>query len=112
MITAARSQIFMIARFSIGLPTIFFAAPPGECRPYQWCSMLLGKKLVIVLPAYNAELTLRKTYAEIPFDIVDEVVLVDDNSRDHTVAVGRELGITHIIKHDKNRGYGGNQKSC
>src|SRR5258708_4622800 len=74
--------------------------------------MILGKKLVIVLPAYNAELTLRKTYAEIPFDIVDEVVLVDDNSRDHTVAVGRELGITHIIKHDKNRGYGGNQKSC
>src|SRR5882757_8711207 len=74
--------------------------------------MLEGKKLVIVLPAYNAELTLRKTYAEIPFDIVDEVVLVDDNSRDHTVAVGHELGIRHIIKHDKNRGYGGNQKSC
>lgn len=74
--------------------------------------MILGKKLVIVLPAYNAELTLRKTYAEIPFDIVDEVVLVDDNSRDHTVEVGRELGIRHIIKHDKNRGYGGNQKSC
>ena len=74
--------------------------------------MINGKKLVIVLPAYNAELTLRKTYAEIPFDIVDEVVLVDDNSSDRTVAVGRELGIVHIIKHDKNRGYGGNQKSC
>src|ERR1700742_1716555 len=74
--------------------------------------MILGKKLVIVLPAYNAELTLRKTYAEIPFDIVDEVVLVDDNSSDRTVAVGNELGIRHIIKHDKNRGYGGNQKTC
>ena len=74
--------------------------------------MIDGKKLVIVLPAYNAELTLRKTYAEIPFDIVDEVVLVDDNSSDRTVAVGRELGINHIIKHDVNRGYGGNQKSC
>jgi glycosyltransferase involved in cell wall biosynthesis len=74
--------------------------------------MIDGKKLVIVLPAYNAELTLRKTYAEIPFNIVDEVVLVDDNSSDRTVAVAKELGISHIIKHDKNRGYGGNQKSC
>lgn len=74
--------------------------------------MIQGKKLVIVLPAYNAELTLRKTYSEIPFDIVDEVVLVDDNSSDATVAVARELGISHIIKHDVNRGYGGNQKSC
>jgi glycosyltransferase involved in cell wall biosynthesis len=74
--------------------------------------MIEGKKLVIVLPAYNAELTLRKTYAEIPFDIVDEVVLVDDNSSDRTVAVARELGISHVIKHDKNRGYGGNQKTC
>lgn len=74
--------------------------------------MINGRKLVIVLPAYNAELTLHKTYAEIPFDIVDEVVLVDDNSKDRTVAVGRELGISHIISHDKNRGYGGNQKSC
>src|ERR1700744_5024568 len=74
--------------------------------------MILGKKLVIVLPAYNAALTLRKTYSEIPFDIVDEVVLVDDNSSDRTVAVARELGISHVIKHDKNRGYGGNQKTC
>jgi glycosyltransferase involved in cell wall biosynthesis len=74
--------------------------------------MIKGKKLVIVLPAYNAELTLRKTYSEIPFDIVDEVVLVDDNSNDRTVAVAHELGISHIIKHDVNRGYGGNQKSC
>ncbi|UAY51869.1 glycosyltransferase family 2 protein [Ferruginibacter albus] len=74
--------------------------------------MILGKKIVIVLPAYNAALTLQQTYAEIPFDIVDEVVLVDDNSKDETVIVGRQLGIQHIIKHEQNRGYGGNQKTC
>jgi len=74
--------------------------------------MIIDKKLVVVLPAYNAELTLKKTYGEIPFDIVDEVVLVDDNSSDLTIEVARELGISHIIKHDRNRGYGGNQKSC
>jgi glycosyltransferase involved in cell wall biosynthesis len=74
--------------------------------------MINDKKLVIVLPAYNAELTLKKTYGEIPFDIVDEVVLVDDNSSDRTVALAHQLGISHIIKHDVNRGYGGNQKSC
>lgn len=74
--------------------------------------MIEGKKLVIVLPAYNAALTLRNTYAEIPFDIVDEVVLVDDNSSDRTVEIAHELGISHIIKHDENRGYGGNQKTC
>jgi glycosyltransferase involved in cell wall biosynthesis len=74
--------------------------------------MIIDKKLVVVLPAYNAELTLRKTYGEIPFDIVDEVVLVDDNSTDRTVDVARELGISHIIRHDLNRGYGGNQKTC
>lgn len=74
--------------------------------------MINGKKLVIVLPAYNAELTLRKTYSEIPFDIVDDVVLVDDASRDRTAEVAREIGITHVIKHEKNKGYGGNQKTC
>ena len=74
--------------------------------------MILGKKLVIVLPAYNAGLTLEKTYSEIPFDIVDEVILVDDASKDNTVEVGRQIGIRHIIKHEKNKGYGGNQKSC
>lgn len=74
--------------------------------------MLNGKKIVIVLPAYNAGLTLERTYNEIPFDIVDEVVLVDDNSRDDTVTVGQQLGIRHIIKHEVNKGYGGNQKSC
>lgn len=74
--------------------------------------MLNNKKIVVVLPAYNAALTLEKTYREIPFDIVDEVVLVDDASRDDTVEVGKRLGIRHIIRHDSNKGYGGNQKSC
>jgi glycosyltransferase involved in cell wall biosynthesis len=74
--------------------------------------MLNNKKIVVVLPAYNAALTLEKTFRELPFDIVDEVVLVDDFSKDETVQVGRELGIRHIIRHDQNKGYGGNQKSC
>lgn len=71
-----------------------------------------GKKVVVVLPAYNAEQTLEKTYLEIPLDIVDEVVLVDDASRDETVRKAGEIGIRHIVRHEKNRGYGGNQKSC
>lgn len=74
--------------------------------------MVNGKKLVVVLPAYNAAITLETTYNEIPFDIVDEVVLVDDNSKDDTINKGKELGIKHIISHDVNKGYGGNQKSC
>ena len=74
--------------------------------------MINNKKIVVVLPAYNAALTLRQTYAEIPFDIVDEVVLVDDASRDATIEVGKELGIRHIIRHEQNKGYGGNQKTC
>lgn len=74
--------------------------------------MINGKTIVVVLPAYNAAKTLEMTYREIPFDIVDDVVLVDDHSRDDTSAVGRELGIKHVIRHDRNRGYGGNQKTC
>lgn len=74
--------------------------------------MLNGKKIIVVLPAYNAELTLEKTYKEIPFDIVDDVILVDDASKDHTSELGRKLGIKHVIKHEKNKGYGGNQKTC
>lgn len=73
--------------------------------------MYKSKKVVAVLPAYNAALTLRQTYSEIPLDIVDEVILCDDFSQDHTVDVARELGIQHIIRHTKNKGYGGNQKS-
>jgi glycosyltransferase involved in cell wall biosynthesis len=74
--------------------------------------MLNGKKIGVVLPAYNAAATLEKTYNEIPFDIIDEVILVDDNSKDNTSEVAKELGIKHIIRHEKNKGYGGNQKSC
>ncbi len=74
--------------------------------------MLNNKKIVIVLPAYNAAKTLERTYREIPFDIVDDVVLVDDVSKDNTIEVAQQLGIQHIIKHDRNKGYGGNQKSC
>jgi len=74
--------------------------------------MFNGQKVVVVLPAYNAEQTLEQTYKEIPFDIVGDVVLVDDASNDKTVAVGKEIGIKHIIAHESNKGYGGNQKSC
>ncbi|MFN4006449.1 MAG: glycosyltransferase family 2 protein [Chitinophagaceae bacterium] len=74
--------------------------------------MFLGKKIVVVLPAYNAAKTLQITYNEIPFDIVDDVILVDDNSPDNTIEVAQAVGIKHIIKHANNRGYGGNQKSC
>ena len=74
--------------------------------------MLNGKKIGIVLPAYNAASTLEKTYLEIPFDIIDEVILVDDASKDNTSEIGKKLGIKHIIRHEKNKGYGGNQKSC
>ncbi len=74
--------------------------------------MINNKKLIVVLPAYNAESTLEQTYNEIPFDIVDEVILVDDFSWDNTSEVAKKLGIKHIIRHDSNKGYGGNQKSC
>jgi len=74
--------------------------------------MINGKTIVVVLPAYNATKTLEMTYREIPFEIVDDVVLVDDHSRDETSTVGHELGIKHVIRHDRNRGYGGNQKTC
>ena len=74
--------------------------------------MINGKKLVVVMPAYNAGQTLEPTYQEMPADIVDEVILVDDQSSDNTVEVARALGINHVIRHDRNRGYGGNQKTC
>lgn len=64
------------------------------------------------MPAYNAESTLERTYREIPFDIVDEVILVDDKSRDNTAEKARNLGIQHVIRHAENKGYGGNQKTC
>jgi glycosyltransferase involved in cell wall biosynthesis len=73
--------------------------------------MYKGKKVVVVLPAYNAAKTLEKTYKEIPFDLVDEVILCDDNSKDNTAELAKSLGINHVIVHEKNKGYGGNQKS-
>jgi glycosyltransferase involved in cell wall biosynthesis len=74
--------------------------------------MINGKRIVVVMPAYNAEKTLEQTYREIPLDIVDEVILVDDHSRDNTTELARKLGIHHVVRHDVNRGYGGNQKTC
>ncbi len=73
--------------------------------------MINGRKIVVVMPAYNAEKTLAKTLAEVP-DIVDDIVLVDDFSSDNTAQLARDLGISHVIRHDRNRGYGGNQKTC
>lgn len=74
--------------------------------------MYKDKKVVVVLPAYNAASTIEKTILEIPLDIVDEIVLVDDKSSDNTIAVAKRIGIQHIIQHTQNKGYGGNQKSC
>lgn len=72
----------------------------------------MDRKIVVVMPAYNAEKTLDTTYSEIPFDVVDEVIIVDDCSTDQTVKKAKELGIKHIITHEINKGYGGNQKTC
>jgi glycosyltransferase involved in cell wall biosynthesis len=74
--------------------------------------MYKGKKVVVVLPAYNAELTLEQTLKEVPMDVVDELILVDDASKDNTSEKARQLGVHHVIKHEKNKGYGGNQKTC
>ena len=73
--------------------------------------MIAGQKVIVVLPVYNAEKTLRQTFDEIPHDIVDEVILTDDASHDDTVTIARELGI-RTLRHERNRGYGGNQKTC
>ena len=74
--------------------------------------MLKSKKVVVVMPAYNAAETLEKTYNEIPFSIVDEVILVDDFGQDNTAELASKLGIKHVIVHEFNKGYGGNQKTC
>ena len=74
--------------------------------------MLLGKSIGVVMPAYNAERTLERTYNEIPHDIVDDVILVDDKSSDGTIRAAERLNLRNIIKHDWNLGYGGNQKTC
>ncbi len=74
--------------------------------------MIKGQKVVVIMPAYNAAQTLEQTWNEIPFDVVDEVILTDDRSRDNTAEVARKLGIHHVIVHEVNKGYGGNQKTC
>lgn len=74
--------------------------------------MINGKKIVVVMPAYNAEKTLEQTYKELPMDIVDEVILTDDCSKDDTVKKAKELGIREVLVHEQNKGYGGNQKTC
>jgi glycosyltransferase involved in cell wall biosynthesis len=74
--------------------------------------MINNNTITVVLPAFNAEKTLEKTFREIPADIVDHVILVDDRSSDNTVKLAKDLGIRHIILHEENKGYGGNQKTC
>ena len=74
--------------------------------------MINNKKIIVVLPAFNAEKTLKQTYDEIPFDIVDEIILVDDHSDDATYNLAKQLGIQHVFRHDVNSGYGANQKTC
>lgn len=87
----------------------FFHTP--QCAPVSSALMVRGKKVIVVLPAYNAEKTLASTHREIPHDLVDEVLLVDDGSTDRTAALAQELGIEVII-HPQNLGYGANQKTC
>lgn len=94
-------MILEISYFFVSLPVFF-----------RGRKMLKNNKICVVLPAYNAELTLQQTYNEIPMDVVDEIILVDDNSHDRTVEVAQQLNIRHIIRHDENKGYGANQKSC
>src|SRR5690606_16454380 len=98
-----------------GQPRRLFLFPPRgrRLRPFLLSlrPMYKDKKVIVVLPAYNASKTLARTYAEIPMDLVDEIILCDDASRDDTVEQARTLGIREIIRHENNRGYGGNQKS-
>ncbi len=106
---AAWSSFFIVSSSEF---LICLAALPGSC----WSAaeedlMIHGKRLIVVMPAYNAEKTLRQTYAELPHEYVDEVILVDDASSDTTAMLARELGIATVI-HAKNTGYGGNQKTC
>jgi glycosyltransferase involved in cell wall biosynthesis len=74
--------------------------------------MYNGKKIAVVMPAYNAELTLENAYKELPFDIIDELILTDDASTDKTTVIAEKLGIKHVLRHEKNKGYGANQKTC
>lgn len=95
------------------MPLVFYNVANNSyfCNSFS-NDMIYNKKVVVVMPAYNAEQTLEKTYSEIPFDIVDEVILTDDKSKDRTIEKAKELGITEIQIHSENKGYGGNQKTC
>ena len=73
--------------------------------------MLQGKKIIVVMPAYNAEKTLEHTYQEIPRGLVDDILLIDDHSKDRTVEIAKKLGIS-VYRHKENKGYGANQKTC
>src|SRR5258706_6628275 len=125
--TLPRSRIFTIATppgviIKVWQATIYCGKPiaPWNNFPEGWIVnvffnpdyMLNNKKIIVVLPAYNASLTLEKTYREIPFDIVDDIILVDDASKDNTIEIGKQLGIRHIVCHPENKGYGNNQKTC
>lgn len=105
-----------LTEFSLGYSVLidwyFFCSQNNIILTSKKDFMIKGKKVVIVLPAYNASKTLEMTYKEIDFDVVDEVILVDDCSKDDTIGVAQQLGIQHIIQHEKNKGYGGNQKTC
>lgn len=74
--------------------------------------MIGNQKIIVMLPAFNAAKTLKQTFEEIPFDVVDEIILTDDYSSDNTIEIAKQLGIKHILKHEKNKGYGANQKTC
>lgn len=74
--------------------------------------MINNKKIIVVLPAYNAAKTLQKTFEEIPLDVVDDIIITDDFSQDNTISIAKNIGINHILSHDKNKGYGANQKTC
>src|SRR5262245_43919147 len=80
--------------------------------PARWeAGVFHNHKVVVVMPAYNAARTIERTYREIPLDLVDEVIVTDDASHDETVEIARRLGLRTLV-HEKNRGYGGNQKTC
>ena len=80
--------------------------------PHAGYRMIDGRRVVVVMPAYNASRTLEQTLAEVPRPLVDEVILVDDASQDGTACLAQALGIERVLEHDRNRGFGGNQKTC
>lgn len=98
-------QIGVLARKARRLDTLRAEEEPSPDPSRE------GKKVVVVLPAYNAEKTLERTVADIPRDVVDEIILVDDASRDHTVRLAKRMGLT-VYTHRRNLGYGANQKTC